>query len=171
MGKAEPSGRASARRAGSPPFGQEEPGSLAQSALTEVTKMVIRQASSLIRSIYPWPAAADVCRGEDAKMAVFSAAKGLVREAEAVVIGLGQPIRWKWLDKVVLTLFLAPYFVFAGFRMLLFRFAAGGMTMGALYLAMRLLASGPPQGSPFWPAAMMAACIIAFRRWSTPVLW
>jgi hypothetical protein len=46
--------------------------------------------------------------------------------------------------------------------MLLFRFAAGGMTMGALYLAMRLLASGPPQGSPFWPAAIMAACIIAF---------
>ena len=124
--------------------------------------MAIRQANSLIRSIYPWPVVADISRGEDAKMAVFIAAKGLVREAEAVVIGLGQPIRWNWLDKVVLTLFLAPYFVFAGFRMLLFRLAAGGMTMGALYLAMRVLASGPPQGSPFWPAAIMAACIIAF---------
>jgi len=95
-------------------------------------------------------------------MAVLDAAKCLVREAEVVVIGLGRPISWIWLDKVVLTIFLAPYFAFAGFRMLLFRFAVGGMTMGALYIAMRLLASDPPQASPFWSAAIMAACIIAF---------
>ena len=122
-----------------------------------MTKTVIR-----IRSIHQWPAAAGISRPEDINMVVFDTARCLVREAEVVVIGLGQAIRWKWLDKIVLTLFLVPYFAFAGFRMLFFRLTTGAATMGVLYIAMRLLASGPPQGSPFWPAAIMAACIVAF---------